>query len=632
MSRNIIRMVFLLLVTGGLIGPGSLAYISLGVPAAWGQDADQPDEGYDGVPPGVASGWIVGHRLLAEGLPAEALPYLHLAYRAHPDVALIAMDFQAALASEGYLQDALNVMDSLVAAWPDSQAFRLRRSSLNLSAGRRDEALEDLRIIRNQGNATVEVLAAEASILASEGKTSQALDVLRDGLHLFPERGRDIYLEMARTLGNANETEAIPALMDEALGHYPDQPMIWLMKIRSLASLSRGEEALAVAQDADRHFAELTVIPDVDPAVDSVAPEDVTDFYPEDSLYPGLPADSFSVELADYYAQNNQIQQALAILKPLSDRGELGLSPSLWLGRLLLGTGQVEEGVALVERILTQWPKSGRGWFLRGKVDEGSGQWDQAVPYYRRAVELEPFDPEIRLGLLRALLVSREQDLQASESDSAQVALREDFRNQTMVASTLVPERDGEGQMLLGYAFRILEDLDRAAWRFELAAEDPDLRLNALIQKSICHDQNGLVNKARLDLELLRREYPEDPEVANSYGYFLAEKGQDLDLAEGLIREALAADPGNGAYLDSLGWVMYRHGRYEEAFDYLIQAVNVLPDDPIILEHLGVVLNLLGQKSEALDILKRSLAQGGDSVRIEALIAEIEASQEAGED
>ena len=86
------------------------------------------------------------------------------------------------------------------------------------------------------------------------------------------------------------------------------------------------------------------------------------------------------------------------------------------------------------------------------------------------------------------------------------------------------------------------------------------------------------------------------------------------------------------AYLDSLGWVMYRHGRYEEAFDYLIQAVNVLPDDPIILEHLGVVLNLLGQKSEALDILRRSLAQGGDSVRIEALIAEIEASQEAGED
>jgi tetratricopeptide (TPR) repeat protein len=625
-------MVLFLVLTVGLTGPGSLSSLYLGVAVAWSQEEGQPEEPYDGVPPGVASGWIVGHRLLAEGRAAEALPYLHMAYRAHPDVALIAMDFQSALASEGYLQDALNVMDSLVAAWPDSQAFRLRRSSLNLSAGRRDEALEDLRIIRNQGNATVEVLAAEASILATEGKTSQALDVLRDGLHLFPERGRDIYLEMARTLSNANQTEAIPALMDEALGHYPDQPMIWLMKIRSLASLSLGEEALAVAQEADRHFAELTATPDEDPTANPAVPEDVADYLPEDSPNPGMPADSFSVELADYYAQHNQIQQALAILKPISDRGELGLSPSLWLGRLLLGTGQVEEGVALVDSILTQWPNSGRGWFLLGKVEEGRGQWALAIPHYRRAVELEPFDPEIRLGLLRALLVAGEQDLNEAEPDSAQQAFNEDFRNQAMVASTLVPERDGEGQMLLGYAFRVLKDLERAAWRFDLAAEDPDLRLNALIQKSICHDENGMVDKARLDLELLRREYPDDPEVANSYGYFLAEKGQDLDLAEDLIREALAADPGNGAYLDSLGWVMYRHGRYEEAFDYLIQAVNVLPDDPIILEHLGVVLNLLGQKSEALDILRRSLAQGGDSVRIEALIAEIEASQEAGED
>jgi len=621
------RILLLLLVAAVLpwsILPGPAF---LGVPVALGQDDEPTIIEDEDVPPGIASGWIVGHRLLSEGKSAEALPYLHMAYRAHPEVVLIAMDFQEALASEGYLRDAINVMDSLVAAWPDSQAFLLQRSTLNLSAGRRDKALDDLRTIRKQGNVTVEVLAAEASILASEGKTSQALDVLRDGLHLHPERGRDIYLEMARILRQADDTESIPGLMDEALVTFPDEPLIWLVKIRSLAALSRHDEALASAGEADRHFTELLS------SADPESPYDPTDdgAIVGEPPYPGLPGDSFAVELADYYAQHHQIDQALAILKPLSDRGELALTPSLWLGRLLLGTGREIEGLELVERILTQWPAAGRGWFLRGKVDESSGDWENAILHYRRAVELEPYDPEIRLGIIRAMLISWEKDLRSPNPDDAQAKKIEEFSEHAMIAATLVPEKDSEGQMMLGYSFRALKDLERAAWRFELAAENPDLRLTALIQKSICHDENGETDQARFALELLRREFPDDPEVANSFGYFLAEKGQDLELAEGLVREALAADPGNGAYLDSLGWVMYRNGRFEEAFDYLIQAVNVLPDDPVILEHLGIVLKNQGQLTESREVLQRALNMGGDSSRINDLITDIDKTLEEKE-
>jgi len=617
--NKILLLLFFAAVSPLVMPPGNAC---LGIPAAFAQQDDPDIIEDEDVPPGIASGWIVGHRLLAEGNSADALPYLHMAYRAHPDVVLIAMDFQTALASEGYLRDALNVMDDLVAAHPDSQSFLLRRSALNLSSGKSDKALDDLRTIRRQGNASVEVLAAEASILASDGKTGQALDVLRDGLHLHPDRGRDIYLEMARILRQADETESIPGVMDEALVEYPDEPMLWLVKIRSLAALSRPSEARTVAREADDHFAELLAAPG------SEIPDDPNQMEStgETPSPHGLPNDSFAVELADYYAQNNQIDQALEILKPLSDQGELALTPSLWLGRLLLGSGRETEGVELVERILTQWPKSGRGWYLRGKVDEGRGEWEKAIPHYRHAAELDPYDPEIRLGVIRAMLISWERDLRSDSPDSSQEKKIVEFRDHTMIASTLVPERDSEGQMMLGYAFRALKDLDRAAWRFELAAENPNLRLSAIIQQSICHDENGQVAKARSALELLRREYPKDPEVANSFGYFLAEKGQDLDLAEDLIKEALAVDPGNGAYLDSLGWVMYRNGRFEESFDYLIQAVNVLPDDPVILEHLGVVLMNLGQNAEALDVLERALNLGGDSDRISALITTVKSN------
>jgi len=136
----------------------------------------------------------------------------------------------------------------------------------------------------------------------------------------------------------------------------------------------------------------------------------------------------------------------------------------------------------------------------------------------------------------------------------------------------------------------------------------------------------GQVDKARRELELLQEQFPRHPEVANSLGYFLAEKGTDLDQAEQLVAISLSAEPGNGAYLDSMGWIHYRNGDLEKALDFMIQAVNVLPDDPVILEHLGMVLKGQGKNEEALGILQRSLAQGGDRERLTAVIRELESS------
>ena len=333
---------------------------------------------------------------------------------------------------------------------------------------------------------------------------------------------------MARILRQGERLQDVPALMDEALAIYPDDPMLWLVKIRSLAALGNHDLALAVAKEADAHFAALTAAPtEPGPVAVPIDPDEL----PQDEFHSALPTDSFSVELADYYAQNNQIDHALGILRPLAEKDELGLSPSLWLARLLLGTGRQMEGTNLVEEINAKWPNAGRGWFLRGKIEEGLGAWEASIPFFRRAVELEPYDPEIRLGLVRAMLVSWEVDLRGDAPDSTARAKIEEFEVHCMTAATLVSENDTQGQMLLGYGFRALGDLDRATWRFKLAAENPDLRLQALIQKSICHDENGEEAQARFDLELLRREYPDDPEVANSLGYFLAEKGTDLDLA-----------------------------------------------------------------------------------------------------
>lgn len=575
------------------------------------------------VPYGVAAGYIKGHRLLQEGNTAEALPFLHMAYRAEPEVADIAVDFQAALVAEGYLKDALEIIDDLVVAYPDSLKFLARRVNLKLQLGQFVDALVDLRELRNQNYVTLAMIDAEATILASDQKIDQALDVYRDGLHLLPAEAGNIYLGMSRILQKAHQESRIAEVMDEALVELPDDPRLWLVKIRVLAAIGEEEAALATAQDADTHFARLIIN-------EALAAEATgIDLAEARMRAANMPPDSFIVELADFHAQSGDLARALSILQPMADAGQLPLTPSLWLARLLLGTGNLEEGAALIEDILVKWPKAGRGWYLRGKVAETNDEWESALSYFAKAVLLAEPDPEIRLGYVRAMLVSWESDLSVSEPSETQAERRVTFARHLGVASTLMPEQDREGQLILGYGFKAMGDYEAAQWRFGLAAEEPNLQMNARLQKSICHDLLGQEGKARRELETLQKQFPRHPEVANSLGYFLAEKGTDLDRAEQLVAISLAAEPGNGAYLDSMGWIHYRNGNLEKALDFMIQAVNVLPDDPVILEHLGMVLKSQGKFVEALGILQRSLAQGGDQDRLTAVIAELKSSQDS---
>ena len=66
-----------------------------------------------------------------------------------------------------------------------------------------------------------------------------------------------------------------------------------------------------------------------------------------------------------------------------------------------------------------------------------------------------------------------------------------------------------------------------------------------------------------------------------------------------MIEKAVSKRPEDGYVVDSLGWVFYRLGRYEEAVKYLERAVELRPQDPIINDHLGDAYWRAGRKLEA---------------------------------
>ena len=128
--------------------------------------------------------------------------------------------------------------------------------------------------------------------------------------------------------------------------------------------------------------------------------------------------------------------------------------------------------------------------------------------------------------------------------------------------------------------------------------------------RGISYERAGDWPKAEADFREALKLEPGQPLVLNYLGYSMVEKHENLDEALAMIEAAARAQPDDGYITDSLGWVLYRLGRYPEAVAPMLRAVELTPDDPVINDHLGDVLWKVGRKREAEFQWRRALSFG----------------------
>jgi tetratricopeptide (TPR) repeat protein len=107
-------------------------------------------------------------------------------------------------------------------------------------------------------------------------------------------------------------------------------------------------------------------------------------------------------------------------------------------------------------------------------------------------------------------------------------------------------------------------------------------------------------------LQQVLDEFPDDASALNDLGYLWADEGTRLERAHRMIQQALAKEPDNAAYRDSLGWVLFRLGRTAEALAELEKAAAKEPD-PAVLDHLGDAYRAAGKADKARDAWRRSI-------------------------
>jgi tetratricopeptide (TPR) repeat protein len=101
---------------------------------------------------------------------------------------------------------------------------------------------------------------------------------------------------------------------------------------------------------------------------------------------------------------------------------------------------------------------------------------------------------------------------------------------------------------------------------------------------------------------------PKHADALNYLGYMLADRNLRLDEASQLIKKALEIQPDNPAFLDSMGWVYFRQGKYTEAQGLLERALEHMAD-PTVHDHLGDVYAKQGRTKEAIVEWQASLKE-----------------------
>ena len=137
--------------------------------------------------------------------------------------------------------------------------------------------------------------------------------------------------------------------------------------------------------------------------------------------------------------------------------------------------------------------------------------------------------------------------------------------------------------------------------------------------EAMCYDKLGKWDGTEKNLKKALELSPAQADVLNYYGYSLLMRGEKLPEAKSFIEKAMQIHPDDPQIMDSMGLALYLTGDYAQAAEYLEAAISLLPADAIVNEHLGDAYFRLGRKTEAKFQWERALNYTKD----EAILQEI---------
>jgi len=508
------------------------------------------------------------------------------------------------------------------------------------TAGKIREALVHYREVIKSDPRNADLVAHTAELAMSYGSENEALTLLKEGVEKNPDSAKP-YLNLANFLTTYAEvdpqkTAEAAKVVAEALTKFPQDAEVYQTTVMlNLVGNSR-DKAVEVMKKA---LAQSVADPEFWLALGRVAQEvwplgqSESQIENRDRVNPyferaqqaagsGASSDAINLQVAQFYLLTNQLPAAKKIC------ASLGAKPGNPQARKMLY-----------------------------RLHEAAGEEDQAYEILKAIVKDAPSDPEQR-KLLAALCEKRkeyaeaalhlEAAIQSNGGDSSayeslsQLLLRSEQYEKLIQLSQrgvkLFPDRL-MFHVFAGIAHRMMKQWGKAISCFAAAdaqaqASAPDqLNYRFYFQYGVTLERAGRLEESAKQFEKSIETTPKDSleEAANTMnylGYMWLEQNQNLDKAEELIRKANEIEPGNGAYIDSLGWLHFKKGEYQDALTQLLRARELIdelkPEDAEIIDHIGRTYLKLGDKAKGIEHLRKAYELDPSNVGIKQRLDEAE--------
>ena len=130
---------------------------------------------------------------------------------------------------------------------------------------------------------------------------------------------------------------------------------------------------------------------------------------------------------------------------------------------------------------------------------------------------------------------------------------------------------------------------------------------DTIYRRGSSYERMGNYDKSDADLTLSLKLNPDDPYILNYLAYSWLERNYNLNIAIEMLLKAYNQKKNDPYITDSLGWAYFLIGDYVKAEKYLNAALQISPNDPVIMDHYGDSLWHLGRKLQANYFWKNSL-------------------------